>query len=306
MNPKFKLGAYAVLLILVAWLGRGFYSNYNAIAHGFSETATNEPPAAVTNAPSTNTPASSTNELSTNAVAPAPTNTVPAVASAAPARQGFSGRTMRYLAAFVGAIIGLGLLIAYDITQYMGNVAVDVLFDDRGAGERDPEYEKAEQVWANGKPLEAIQMMRDFLKAHPREQYAAFRIAEIYEKDLQNYLAASMEYEDLLKQKLPPERWGWAAIHLCNLYSKLNQQDKGMALLQRVVDDYPKTAAAKKARDRLGLPEPEVVETKRTGPAGEPDETATEAIEDYPPPPSVPAEPEPPKSSLPPGFRPKK
>ncbi len=100
-------------------------------------------------------------------------------------------------------------------------------------------------------------MLRDYLKKNPRELHAALRIAEIYEKDLKNYLAAALEYEEVLKHKLPPERWGWAAIHLCNLYSKLNHQDKTLNLLHRIVNEYPKTAAAKKARTRLGLAEPE-------------------------------------------------
>jgi len=43
-----------------------------------------------------------------------------------------------YLAAFVGALIGLGLLLAYDLTHLMGSRAVDYLFTDRGEGMRDP------------------------------------------------------------------------------------------------------------------------------------------------------------------------
>jgi hypothetical protein len=33
---------------------------------------------------------------------------------------------------------------------------------------RDPEYERAEQTWVDGKPLEAIEMMREYLKRNPR------------------------------------------------------------------------------------------------------------------------------------------
>jgi hypothetical protein len=42
----------------------------------------------------------------------------------------------------------------------------------------------------------------------------------------------------VLKKKLPDERWGWAAIHLCNLYFKLGQEMKGYALLQRIVKEF--------------------------------------------------------------------
>jgi len=235
----------------------------------------------------------------------------------APARDVSSARgaMMTYLAAFVGAMIGLGLLIANDVTQMVGTQAVDFLFNDAGEGQRDPEYERAEAAWVNGKHLEAIQLMRDFLKKNPRELYAALRIAEIYEKDLKNHLAAALEYEEVLKNKLPAERWGWAAIHLCNLYSKLNLADKALALLHRIVAEYPKTGAAKKARVRLGLAEPEpealeekprvVAESEATG------ERPVVSIEAHPPEleprlPYASPPPEAPKPSLPPGFRPKK
>jgi TolA-binding protein len=232
------------------------------------------------------------------------------------------GRSVKYLAELVGALIGLGLLLAYDLSHFLGSRAVDYLFNDEGEGMRDPEYERAEQTWVNGKPLEAIEMMREYLKKNPRSQFVALRIAEIYEKDLHNYVAASLEYEEVLKKRLPAERWGWAAIHLCNIYSRLGQQDKMRALLERVARDYPKTGAAKKARRNLGLPEPaeEAVEpapepeapvegdTYSTGKVFDLDEAIAAADEEVPAPPpeAEPPPPEPPKSNLPPGFRKKK
>ena len=229
------------------------------------------------------------------------------------------GRPIKYLVAFVGALVGLGLLVAYDLTQLIGSRAGDYLFNDVGEGPRDPEYELAEQAWVNGKPLEAIEMLRDFLKKNPREQYAALRIAEIYEKDLRNDVAASLEYEEILKKRLPAERWGWAAIHLCNLYSRMGQPEKMRALLERIAKDYPKTGAAKKARQNLGLPEPEGEEAVPAEPlaeaAGETEPNAEQVFdlnepvasdnEEAPPPgEAAPETPEtPPKSNLPPGFR---
>jgi TolA-binding protein len=299
MSIKIKLAAYAVLIILIAWFGWGFYSSYTTVAKQAAAAATNDTAAL----PDTNQPPADTNQT---AASPGGTNAAPtnqqATASAtpkpAPPAHAAQGSMIAYLAALVGAFVGLGLLIAYDVTHYVGGAAVDALLDDRGEGARDPEYERAEQAWANGKHLEAIEIMRDFLKKNPREQYAALRIAEIYEKDLNNPLAAALEYEEVLKKKLPAERWGWAAIHLCNLYSKLGQQDKTLALLQRIVDTYPQTAAAKKARSKLGLPEPEF----EKAPVSDNVESA-----DAPAAPKSAAgeESESSKSNLPPGFRPK-
>src|SRR6185369_5766560 len=121
----------------------------------------------------------------------------------------------------------------------------------------DPEYDEAESAWAKGDYLDSIQLMRDYYKRNPREVHVALRIAEIYESNLGNYLAAALEYEEVLKKQLPAERWGWAAIHLANLYSgKLNRTEEAAALLRRIAEEYGQTAAAKKARERLGLPEP--------------------------------------------------
>ncbi len=170
--------------------------------------------------------------------------------------EGYS-KAMTFGVLFFIMVVGLGLLIGHDASQFFGNRALKALYNDEGAGQQDPEYEQAEQVWADGHHLEAIRLMREFLNKNPREQHVALRIAEIYEKDLQNYLAAALEYEEVLKHNLPRERWGWAAIHLCNLYLKLGQPDKTIALLRRIDEEYGETQAAEKARKRLALLESE-------------------------------------------------
>jgi len=155
-------------------------------------------------------------------------------------------------AGLVISVVLLGLLLAHQASQYLGTRAVNALYNDDLEGIASADYERAEQEWAKGNHLEAIQLLREYLKANPREQHVALRIAEIYEKDLENPLAAALEYEEVLQLKLPPERWGWAAIHLCNLYTgKLNQLDKAVALLRRITAEHGQTAAADKARKRL-------------------------------------------------------
>ena len=145
------------------------------------------------------------------------------------------------------------MLGGHAISQYMGQKAIKTIYNDEGEGMDNPGYDEAEQVWADGNHLEAVRLMREYLLKNPREQHVALRIAEIYEKDLNNFLAAALEYEEVLTKKLPPERWGWAAIHLCNLYYKLNKADKAFLLLKRIDTEYGQTAAAEKARKRLAL-----------------------------------------------------
>jgi len=339
MNPKAKLAAYVVLLILAVWFGLAFRSNYSKVtkaeaaavaadttaADTTTSTTTNSAAPAptnivaqVTNAPTdTNTVAAATNGAPATAAtdtntpaAPVPATPPSSTATAAPQSVQLAsarGAMIGYLAGFVIVVIGLGVLIAIDVTHLIGEQAGNYLFFDVGDAMRDPDYEKAEAEWANAKFLDAVQLLRDYLKRNPREVHASLRIAEIYEKDLKNYLASALEYEEVLKQKLPAERWGWAAIHLCNLYSKLNKQDQTRALLHRIVDEYPKTGAARKARARLGIAEPEEVEMLTEPVVETPEEGAYEvAMEPEVVEPEPPPEPEPPKSNLPPGFRPKK
>ena len=246
MARKVKLAAYVALTLLAIWFGVGFYRAYSQASVKPAETS----------ADSGNPPARSQ-----------ASNT--------------KGRMMSHGAGLFVVIVAFGLLVAFDFTRFFGQKVEDFILDDGGEGERAPEYEEAEKVWANGNHLEAIQLMRDYLKANPREQYVALRIAEIYEKDLGNHLAAALEYEEVLQKKLPSERWGWAAIHLANLYSgKLNRPDDAATLLKRIIAEHPGTAAAKKARERLGSDA-----SSETAPAAS---TLQERA-----------------SNLPPGFRPK-
>lgn len=190
------------------------------------------------------------------------------------------------------SVLGIGLLAARDISSMFAEQSVEFLLNEEQTGLKDPEYQQAEEVWKSGDHLEAIKLMRIYYEKNPGEVHALIRIAEIYETDIGNYLAAVLEYEEILKKPLDPERWGWRAIHLCNLYNKINKPVQSGELLERIAKEYPHTGAAKKARSKLGLPEPE--------PAVEPD-TQDETS------PDPPIEPEePPISSLPPGFRPKK
>ncbi len=257
--------------------------------------------AALTNALGTNSSAAATNTNTVGMVEPAPAASAPVAASTTPkakpaADSGGGGKIGLWLGVFILSLVLLGLLIANDVSHFMGNRALATIYNDEGKGqERNAEYDAAEQVWANGNFLEAIGLMREYLKEHPREQHVAIRIAEIYEKDLGNYLAAALEYEEVLKHKLPPDRWGWSAIHLCNLYFKLNQEEKGYALLRRLAKEHPKTAAAEKARKRLQQVDGAQLE-----------QIATESNVQVATRSSAIKQEEAPASHLPPGFKPKK
>lgn len=189
-----------------------------------------------------------------------------------------------------GCVVIFGVLLALDVANVVGQQAMDFVFDDDAEGVKNPEYEEIEEMWKSGDYLESIRMLREYYKKFPREVHALMRVAEIYEKNLGNLLAAVLEYEELLKLKLPAERWGWAAIHLCNLYNKQNQVEKANTLLFRIAEEYSQTAAARKARERLGIPEP--ITAVAPAPVAAPAPAEAEPVADAGP-------------KLPPGFRPK-
>ena len=222
------------------------------------------------------------------------TNAVPAravatnapVAKPAPVAIQSKGRAFPWMGGFVASLLGLAGLMAWEISRWFSRRTGEIVLSENAPAATDEEYEAAEAEWANGNPLEAVRMMREYLDKNPSEQYAAIRIAEIYEKDLHNYVAASLELEEVLTKRLSREKWGWTAIHLANLYSgKMNQPDKAIAWLERIIRDYPDTGAAKKARARLGVS----------------DEAAAPQ-----PDPEAQSEPEPGDSHLPKGFSSKK
>ena len=276
MNPKLKLGLYVVLGVALLVLGLLFSK---ALASK-DETTTR----------ATNAVAMATNlaAKATNAVA----STNPAAAGEDFTQRKSSsrvGRLMAYGVAGFFVFVGLSVLIAHDVSRFIASRVDDFIFNADLKGVKDPDYEEAEKTWAKGEYLDAIRMLRDYLNRHPREQYVSLRIAEIYEDNLGNHLAAALEYEEILKKRLPHERWGWAAIHLVNIYSgKLNRGAEAEQLLHRIINEYGETAAAKKARERLGIPEP-VAEV----PVAAPEPEAATPKKDEPP------------SNLPKGFRPK-
>jgi hypothetical protein len=327
MNRTAKTIAYVVLIAAACMLGMKTLHVYRSLMHpapreevdpGEAQEARNtaspKPASAATNL--TLTPAAtnaSRVELGTNAARLA-TNQPSAATGAVQAFAVSTGKVAKvkraatepatgpsfatllgYAAALFGTMLILSLLLANDLSQLVAHRFVSLLFNDEGEENKPPEYEKAEQAAMDGQPLEAIRMMRDYYKKNPRKVYVAMRIAEIYEKELGSHLAAALEYEEVLKYRLPPEQWGQTAIHLANLYSgKLGKPEKALQLLRKIDADYGDTAAAVKARARLsqldgGMSESN--ETPEAAPAPSPTPSATQ---------------EEPPSNLPKGFRPKK
>lgn len=167
---------------------------------------------------------------------------------------GASGaKAVMFLAGLVATVVVLGLLSAYEVAHYFGERAERTYLEAEAQQEQQaiPEFEEAERLRATGEPLDAIRLLREYLQEHPTKLRAMSYIAEIYNYDLRNYLAAALEYEEFLKHKMPREQWAWGALHLAKLYGRLNQPEKALPLLERIDKDCGKTTAAPRARRAL-------------------------------------------------------
>jgi hypothetical protein len=306
MNNAIKLGLYVVFAVGAIISVSLFHKTYKRLNSDTPKQEARAQTVAATNAAATNALATNTATASTNLAVTSTNQTNVAVQAnadsgslenidaplgTAKGRSKNFAPLITYTGVFFMMVIGFALLAANDISHYMGSRALKTLYNDDGEGLKTPEYELAEQTWADGKHLEALGLMREYLKKNPKEIHVALRIAEIYEKDLNNHLAAALEYEEVLKHKLSADRWAWAAIHLCNLYFKLGQNGKGIDLLKRIDAEYGETPAAEKARKRLAQLVAEGVLP--------PEEATTTPI-------SSPEVADAPASKLPPGFGPRK
>jgi hypothetical protein len=324
-----KVTLYVVLLIAAIYCGRQFLARYGKLMttevdtdpYALNEDRPDARPPAVNSTNTASTVASDTNQTvnvgatniaittltGTNRVAD--TNEPPPRARAtqpefltkrglergrAPDTSGIA----LYAFGMFGVVIALGILVAHDVAIFMAQRAHKLLHNDEGEGIHSVEYDKAEEVWANGDHLEAIKLMRAYLLKNPREVHVMARIAEIYEKDLANFLAAALEYEEFLKHK-----------HLVNLYyGKLDRPTQGLALLWRIHREYGQTQAAEKARKRLAQIDPDFAaeQERRAAEAEAADDQANAEAADEPDAPAW----QPPgndaDSQLPKGFRPKK
>lgn len=221
-----------------------------------------------------------------------PSNTASAPPDNSPTKdsaQESRGKLFKNGFGFVLSLIFLGILVARDVSEAIGQRVGDALYTDEAPQLKSELYEEGEELWKKGDYLGAIETFRQYLKKHPREIHTLRRIAEIYEKDMNNPLAAALEYEEILKHPLPSHRWAWTALHLHNIYvSKLERKDDAIELLKRVATEHSETEAAQKAIKRLEKLGYEIEYV------GEEEEESAEDDDDYDD-----------GSSLPQGFRPK-
>ena len=259
-----RLILYPLCLYVAIWCWGEFRDAYENMqldrfsveldeGEGLPATVGGEPSAEVNLTP-TNTPPAKVEKTRPAKTQPSPrgekTNQVGIAGQTEPPEK--KGGMMVYFFGMLGALLVFALLVARDLGHLIGERVGGNYVTKSQKSQKADMYEDAEAIWADGAYVDAIDSFREYIKVYPGEYHAYKRIAEIYEKDLGSFRAAALEYEEMLEMKAPPARWGWTAIHLCNLYSgKLDDPDRALALLKRVASECSNTTAGQKARDRL-------------------------------------------------------
>lgn len=263
MRSVLRAMLYAGLLALGYWCGFSAHRDYSLLMMDDGTELARRSRAK---------PAAVTNEVSSpveSVTPPAATNAPPAKPKAEPVGEEnedtgsfhlsrrVSSLYLRLVGCTLGlaaALLGLGLVAAQDFGHLLKfGLGKQVSYvSDKAA--RTAAYEHAEQVAMRGQHHEAIKLLQAILLKHPNHAHSLLKIAEIYDKELQDFPRAAQFYELLLEQPLPAEQWGWVAIRLSNVYSgKLAQPQSALKILQRLAVDFPETQAGGKALKRLAM-----------------------------------------------------
>lgn len=167
---------------------------------------------------------------------------------------GSTNDAARAYALFSGYLLvsaALAVFLAREIAILCGGQAARLFLGGGRLGRFTPVFWRAERLRREAGPLDAVRVLREELVAHPRQWRLGVRIAEIYQQDLGNPLAAALEYEAVLQQRLPRPVRAELMVRLAACYLLLRRPDESAVLLRRVVEAFPRTAAAATAERRL-------------------------------------------------------
>lgn len=162
-----------------------------------------------------------------------------------------ASRAYALFSAYLVVSAALAAFVAWDVSRFLGSQAGRLFLGGGRVASITPSWWKAERLCRNHRPIEAIEVLRAYLNTHPRHWCVAVRIAEIYQLQLNDSLAAALEYKQILKRRLPPSARAEIMVRLAACQLLLRDGDESAAMLRQVVEQFPRAAAAQKATRRL-------------------------------------------------------
>lgn len=119
--------------------------------------------------------------------------------------------------------------------------------------DKEKSYSEALKTFKEGRYTEARQQFQDFLGAFPDTEYsdnAQFWIGECFYFD-GKYEKAILEYEKVVQNYPKGNKVPDALLKQALSFMKLGDTTSAKLLLQRVINDYPNTTSARRAREEL-------------------------------------------------------
>lgn len=162
-----------------------------------------------------------------------------------------ASRAYALFSVYLIAGAALAMFVAWDVSQFLGWQAESLFLGGGRLSGLTPAWWRSERLCKAGEADEAVRVLREASSAHPRQWRLAVRIAEIYQHDLNNPLAAALEYEEILKRRLPRPARAWLMVRLAACYLVLRRVEESAVKLREVMDQFPRTPAAQKAERRL-------------------------------------------------------
>ena len=187
MNIFAKIAIYLILITFAVYFGKHFLRDYQTVTSKKAKIQMLDDPVTTNiDTPAENTasvPQNAENQKSnaeTQNPEPNATESEPATITTESAAGNTSSKTPLPPAPRLGfyggglclLILCIGLLAAWDISQFLGNRTVKTLFNEDNQDMLDDEYEAAETEWGKGNYLEAVRLLRDYLAKRPRQQHA--------------------------------------------------------------------------------------------------------------------------------------
>jgi len=145
----------------------------------------------------------------------------------------------------------LGILMAWDASHLLGEFAGRLFVGGGRLPSVTPVLWKADRLRTQGQPLKAVHSLREHLRANPRQWYVAVRIAELYQHSLEDPLSAALEYDQLLKHRLPRSARAEILLRLAACQLLLRKGNLSASTLRELIGTFPRSKAAEKARRRL-------------------------------------------------------
>lgn len=175
------------------------------------------------------------------------------------------GVVWMWFAAYLAAAGLLGLGLAWDVTRQFGLLAGQLYVGSGRLPAFTAAWWRAERLARTGQTMAAIQTLRDYLDAHPRHWPVAVRIAELYERELDDPQSAALQYEAILQRRLPHRVRAELMLRRANCALLARDADAAAGWWRAVIAQFPDRPAAVTAVRRLARLEAQTAQPEAVG-----------------------------------------